>query len=131
MAFYSTLECVSAPCNSRKIFKENKNIYQFALSSSRHLQTVLEQHRPMCRRNGGGEASEAAPETLVKQERDTDSVDIFAADIKQSRDSFEAGRAAQYKYGGGAGESSVYGDSGVNYNFTYTGGYYDTACFAV
>ena len=101
------------------------------MSSSRHLQTVLEQHRPMCRRNGGGEASEAAPETLVKQERDTDSVDIFAADIKQSRDSFEAGRAAQYKYGGGAGESSVYGDSGVNYNFTYTGGYYDTAWFAV
>ena len=37
----------------------------------------------------------------------------------------------EYKYASNSSSDLFGGDSGLHYNFSYTGGYYDTACFAV
>ena len=81
---------------------------------------VLEQHKPVCRKNNSGDNSDGgilnAANDVVKKEAE-DSSDMFRDRV----DTF----SSVYKYSG-----DVY-DSSINYNFGFSGGYYDTACFAV
>jgi len=111
---YSESESVSIQ-NAK--FKED---IQRLEAEHRHLQMVLEQHKPVCRRNNSNDNSDGgilnAAENVVKKEAE-DSSDMFRDRV----DSF----SSVYKYSG-----DVY-DSSINYNFGFSGGYYDTACFAV
>ena len=80
---------------------------------------VLEQHKPVCRRNKSSDSSDGGilnANDVVKKEAE-DSSDMFRDRV----DTF----SNVYKYSG-----DVY-DSSINYNFGFSGGYYDTACFAV
>lgn len=102
----------------------------------RHLRMVLEKHKPVCRRNCGvGEAAEKA------DTRDLESLNtLLEAEVKQEREDTElynkdthsrAGESFDYKYASNSSSDLFGGEAGLHYNFSYTGGYYDTACFAV
>jgi len=87
----------------------------------RHLMMVLEQHKPVCRKNRGGGDTDGgvynSADSIIKKE---------AEDSSMFRETDTDQFSNVFKYS----SSDVY-DS-VNYNnFTYSGGYYDTACFAV
>ena len=98
---------------------------------------VLEKHRPVCRRNCGvGEGAEKV------DTRDLESLNtLLEAEVKQEKEDTElytkdthagAGESFEYKYTTSSNSSDLFGgDAGLHYNFSYTGGYYDTACFAV
>ena len=102
----------------------------------RHLRMVLEKHKPVCRRNCG--VSEGAEKVDT---RDLESLNtLLEAEVKQEREDTElytkdthsrAGESFEYKYASNSSSDLFGGDSGLHYNFSYTGGYYDTACFAV
>ena len=75
---------------------------------------VLEQHKPVCRLNCGRDSTDAVLANIDNIKTENEEVDLLA-ETKMN-----------YKYSGDMYQS-------VNYNFnnSYSGGYYDTACFAV
>ena len=83
----------------------------------RQLLMVLEQHRPVCRRNCGSSVSDGVKTNIDKVKTEKEEVEVY-------RDNKEEQFSNVYKYPGDIFDH-------VNYNFTYTGGYYDTACLAV
>ena len=82
-----------------------------------------------------GEAAEKA------DTRDLESLNtLLEAEVKQEREDTElynkdthsrAGESFEYKYASNSSSDLFGGEAGLHYNFSYTGGYYDTACFAV
>jgi len=108
---YSESEVVAIQ-NAR--FKED---IQRLEAEHRQLLMVLEQHRPVCRRNCGSSVSDGVKTNIDKVKTEKEEVEVY-------RDNKEEQFSNVYKYPGDIFDH-------VNYNFTYTGGYYDTACLAV
>jgi len=109
---YSESESVAVQ-NAR--FKED---IQRLEAEHRQLLMVLEQHRPVCRRNCGTNVSDGIKSNIDKVKTEKEDVEVY-------RDNKEEQQFSNvYKYPGDIFDT-------VNYNFTYTGGYYDTACLAI
>merc|ERR1719323_1707118 len=108
---YSESEVVAIQ-NAR--FKED---IQRLEAEHRQLLMVLEQHRPVCRRNCGSSVSDGVKTNIDKVKTEKEEVEVY-------RDNKEEQFSNVYKYPGDIFDH-------VNYNFTYTGGYYDTARLAV
>jgi len=79
----------------------------------RHLLMVLEQHKPLCRRNCGRDSNEAVISHIEDVKTEREDLDLFEE------------TKIEYKFAGEMYDS-------VSYNFnSYPGGYYDNACFAI
>merc|ERR1719367_1944555 len=108
---YSESESVAVQ-NAR--FKED---IQRLEAEHRQLLMVLEQHKPVCRRNCGTNVPDGIKTNIDKVKTEKEDVEVY-------RDNKEEQFSNVYKYPGDIFDT-------INYNFTYTGGYYDTACLAI